>query len=249
MFIISLSLDAVEALPSCQLATDLGVVGTDATSIAGHLDLLARHGTTHVRASRGREQGGITELNDPLLPGLGRIFGGVDIFETLAIRKLDSILDPATLDLDGRRTVRKQSRSVWAVQVESMMGQCTAKDIFRSAWHLQVRISRDGGAQVRVGTILPFVLQVCSVDALQAHVGHAASHDVEASGERNDVVLTFDTVGCDDSLLSKFLDGVAVFGFGVDVDDFDVVAAEDFVVVLLKARSLDAECVRWLLWE
>ena len=87
------------------------------------------------------------------------------------------------------------------------------------------------------------------MDALQAHVGHAASHDVEASGERDDIILALFAVGCDDALLGKLLNRSAVLGLGVDVDDADVVAVEHFVEVLLEARALDAEGVWRLLGE
>jgi hypothetical protein len=92
-------------------------------------------------------------------------------------------------------------------------------------------------------------LQICAVDALQAHVGHAASHDVEASGKRDNVVLALFAIGCDDTLFGEFLDRSSVLGLWVDVDDADVVAVEHFVEVLLEARSLDAEGVWRLLRE
>jgi hypothetical protein len=100
-----------------------------------------------------------------------------------------------------------------------------------------------------VCTILPLVLQVCAVDALQTHVGHAASHDVEAGGERDDIILALFAIGCDYTLLGKLLDRSSVLGLGVNVDDANVVAVEHFVEVLLEARSLDAEGVWRLLGE
>ena len=98
-------------------------------------------------------------------------------------------------------------------------------------------------------TILPLVLQVCAVDALQTHVGHAAGHHVEASGECDDIVLALLAVGCDDALLGELLDRSTVLGLRIDIDDADVVAVENLVEVLLKARSLDTEGMRWLLRE
>ena len=97
--------------------------------------------------------------------------------------------------------------------------------------------------------ILPLILQVCAVDALQTHVGHAASHDIEAGGECDDIVLALLAVGCDDALLGELLDRSTVLSLRVDVHDTDVVAVENFVEVLLKARSLDTEGMRWLLRE
>jgi hypothetical protein len=100
-----------------------------------------------------------------------------------------------------------------------------------------------------VCTILPLVLQVCAVDALQTHVGHAASHDIEAGGECDDIVLTLLAIRCDDALLGELFDRSAILGLRVDVHDTDVVAVENLVEVLLKARSLDTEGMRWLFWE
>ena len=97
--------------------------------------------------------------------------------------------------------------------------------------------------------ILPLVLQVCAVDALQTHVGHAASHDIEAGGECDDIVLALLAVGCNDAFLSELFDRCTVLGLWVDVHDADVVTVEDLVVVLLEARALDTEGVRWLHWE
>ena len=97
--------------------------------------------------------------------------------------------------------------------------------------------------------ILPLILQVCAVDALQTHVGHAASHDIEAGGECDDIVLALLAVGCDDALLGELLDRSTVLGLRIDIDDADVVAVENLVEVLLKARSLDTEGMRWLLRE
>ena len=98
-------------------------------------------------------------------------------------------------------------------------------------------------------TILPLVLQVCAVDALQTHVGHAAGHDIEAGGESDDIVLALFTVGCDDALLRELLDRSSVLGFRIDVHDSDVVAVENLVVVLFEARALDTKGVGRLHWE
>jgi len=92
-------------------------------------------------------------------------------------------------------------------------------------------------------------LQVCAVDALQTHVGHTAGHDVETGGECDDIVLALLAVRRDDALLGELLDRSTVLGLRVDVHDTDVVAVENLVEVLLKARSLDTEGMRWLLWE
>lgn len=104
-------------------------------------------------------------------------------------------------------------------------------------------------SQISVGTFLPFILEISAVDALQAHVCHAASHDVEASGKCNDIVLTLYAIRCDDALLRKLFNRGPVLGLGVDVDNIDLVAVQDFVVVLLKAGTLDAEGVGWLFRE
>jgi len=100
-----------------------------------------------------------------------------------------------------------------------------------------------------VCALLPLVLQVCAVDALEAHVGHTARHDVEASGERDDVVLALLTVGCNDTLFCELLDRGAVFGLRVDVHEADVVTVENLVEVLLEARALDTKGVWRLLRE
>lgn len=114
---------------------------------------------------------------------------------------------------------------------------------------LQIGVACNCGAQICVGAILPLVLQICAVDALETHVGHTTSHHVEAGGECDDIVLALHTVGSDDTLLCELLDRVAVLGLRVNVDDADVIAVQDFVEVLLEAWSLDAECVRRLLGE
>lgn len=100
-----------------------------------------------------------------------------------------------------------------------------------------------------MGAIFPLVLEVCAVDALQSHVGHAASHDVKAGSERDDVVLALHAVGCDDALLGELLDRGSVLGRWVDIHEADVVAVENPVEVLLKAGTLDAEGVWRLLRE
>jgi len=92
-------------------------------------------------------------------------------------------------------------------------------------------------------------LQICAIDALQTHVGHAASDDVEAGGECDDVVLALFAVGCYDALLGELLDRSSVLGLGVDVHDADIVAVENLVEVLLKAGTLDTEGVWRLLRE
>lgn len=85
-----------------------------------HLDLLAWYCAAHVRAASRGEQSSVTELVDALLPGFGSIFCGIDVLETLAVRLLDRVLDPAALDLNRRRTVGEEGRSVGTVQVEAV---------------------------------------------------------------------------------------------------------------------------------
>lgn len=58
-----------------------------------------------------------------MLPGLRSVFGGIDVLEALLVRLFDGIFDPAALDLDGRRTVGEEGRSVRAVQVEAVRCQ------------------------------------------------------------------------------------------------------------------------------
>ena len=72
-----------------------------------HLDLLAWHGTSHVCAASRREQGGVTELVDALLPCFLSLFCGDDGFVAGAVGEFDCILDPASLDFDRRGTVRE----------------------------------------------------------------------------------------------------------------------------------------------
>ena len=88
-----------------------------------HLDLLARHGASHVCRSGGGEESGVAEFLDALLPGLGRFFGRVDVLKALAVCKLDGVLDPAALDFDRRGSVGEECGAVRAVQVESMRSQ------------------------------------------------------------------------------------------------------------------------------
>ena len=95
----------------------------DSASGTYHLDLLAWHGTTHVCAASRGEQCSVAKLVDALLPGLGGLFSGVDVLETLLVRRLDRVLDPAALNLDGRRAVGEEGRSVRAVQVEAVRCQ------------------------------------------------------------------------------------------------------------------------------
>lgn len=80
-----------------------------------HLNLLARHCAAHVCGSGGGEERGVAEFLDTLLPGLGRFFGWVDVFEALAVCKLDRILDPAALDFNRRRSVGKECGAVRSV--------------------------------------------------------------------------------------------------------------------------------------
>lgn len=100
-----------------------------------------------------------------------------------------------------------------------------------------------------MSTILPLVLQVRAIDALQAHIGHTAGHDVEAGGESDDIILALFAIRCDDSLLGELLDGSSVLGLGVDVHDADVIAVQNLIEILLEARSLDAKGMWRLLWE
>jgi hypothetical protein len=83
-----------------------------------HFNLLAWYRTAHVCGSGSREESGIAEFLDALLPGLGRFFGRVNVLEALAICKLDRVLDPAALDLNRRWSVGEKCGAVWAVQVE-----------------------------------------------------------------------------------------------------------------------------------
>jgi len=92
-------------------------------------------------------------------------------------------------------------------------------------------------------------LQVRAIDALQAHIGHTAGHNVEASGESDDIILALFAVRCDDSLLRELLDRSSVLGLWVDVHDANIVAVQNLVEVLLEARSLDAKGMWRLLWE
>jgi hypothetical protein len=138
---------------------------------------------------------------------------------------------------------------VRSVQVESTREVSIATWAYTVSFDLQIGVARNGGAKVGVCALLPLVLQVCAVDRLQTHVGHAASHDVEASGQCDDVVFAFLAVSSDDALLREFLDRSTVLGLWVDVHDADIVAVEDFVEVLLEARALDTEGVWRLLGE
>lgn len=215
-----------------------------------HFDLLAGDSAAHVCAAGGREQGGVAELIDALLPCLGRILRRIDVLETLLVDELDRVLDPATLDLNRRWTVGEERWTVRAVQVEPAMVLVFSAGVITV--HLkcsQVGVAGDGGTKVGVCAILPLVLQVCAVHALETHVAHAASDDVEARCQCDDVVFALLSVLCDDALLGKLLDRSAVLGIGVDVDDIDVVAVENLVVVLLETRALDAERMWWLFRE
>lgn len=113
----------------------------------------------------------------------------------------------------------------------------------------KVWISGNRRAKICIRAFLPFIFQVGAIDTLQSHIRHTTSHNVKTSGKRNDIVLALFPVGSDDAFLGELLDWVSIFGFGVDVDDIDVVTIEDLVVVLFEARALDTEWVRRLFWE
>jgi hypothetical protein len=84
---------------------------------AYHLDLLAWHSTTHVRAASRREQRSVAQLVDALLPSLGGFLSWVDVLDALLVRLFDRVLDPATLNLYGGWAVGEEGRSVGSVQV------------------------------------------------------------------------------------------------------------------------------------
>lgn len=113
----------------------------------------------------------------------------------------------------------------------------------------QVRVPSNRGAEVGVRAFFPFILQIRAIDALQTHVRHTTSDNIEACGKSNDIVLALLAVSSDDALLGEFLNRCAVLGVRIDVDNIDVVAVEYLVVILLEARALDTEGVRWLFGE
>lgn len=88
------------------------------------------------------------------------------------------------------------------------------------------------------------LLQVCAMYTLQTHTGHTTSHDIKASGNGNDIEVVFLAIGGLDSFLCEFLDLVAIL-LG-DVNYLYIITVKHLVVVLFKARTFDAEGMRWL---
>lgn len=242
----SLSLDDIEAIPALQSRPNLRPVRVNATSITSHLEGLARNCSTHVGASDLREECGSSKVVDPLLPLLLSLLGWVDILDALTLGLLNGVADPADLDLDSRWAVREQRWTMGTVKMEEVGVACTQVlevDVNVSSAEM---LTRDCCSQICVCGRLPLILEVGSVDGLQAHVCQSTSNNIEAGGESNDVKFLFLAIG-NDTLLSEALDRGSVRL--VDVDDRDVVTVQHFVVVLLQARSLHTEWMRWLLRE
>lgn len=94
-------LDRLKSLPPIQISSDLRTIIIHATSIARHLESLARDRTTHIRRLRGREQRWSGQIVDTLLPFVAGFFGWVHVLQTLTLDLLDGIADPTDLDLNG----------------------------------------------------------------------------------------------------------------------------------------------------
>lgn len=237
------SSDRPEPSPVWERLPDLLCILGDTSSITGHLECLSWQTTSHIGGFDSGEQRNVGELIDMLLPRHGGLLGGVDILELLALNLLDGVDDPAALDLDRGRSVGEEGGALWSIEME------------------HVGVAGDGCAEVGVGCGFPFVFDVGSVDALEAHVGlpfllvdsftstrkgvvrayHAARGDVVASSDGNDIELVDFPISSLNAGFGEFLDRSLVY-----VDNVDVLAVELLVVVLLQARSLDAPVVRRL---
>ena len=123
---------------------------------SSHFEGLARQTAAHIGADSSREKGWRSKIVDPLLPLIAGLLCWVNVLDVITVHLVDRVLDPSSLDLDTAGTVGKQGWTVWAVQVE------------------HVGVAGDGCAQVCVCGCFPFVLEIGAVDALQAHVCHAA---------------------------------------------------------------------------
>lgn len=87
------------------------------------------------------------------------------------------------------------------------------------------------------------LLQVRAVYTLQAHIGHSTRHDIKACSNRDNVEFMLLAIARYNAFLGKLFDFVTVL-LG-DVDYFHVVTVKHFIVILLKARTLDAERMWW----
>jgi hypothetical protein len=208
---------SLEPLPTLENLPNLPFVLINTSRIIDLLECLARHAAAHIRASGGRHQSPITQFVNSVLPRLRRLRSGIDALQSLFGDQINSITDPATLDLGRAGAIGKESWAVRPVDVE------------------HVGVAADSGPEVCVGGCLPFVLEIGAVDALQSHASHASGCDIETRGECHDINLVDLTVGGLNARFGELDDPVAAF-LG-DVDNVDVVLVEHFVVVLLEART------------
>ncbi len=71
-----------------------------------------------------------------------------------------------------------------------------------------IRIVAHSSAEVGIGGFLPFIVKSCAVDALEAHVGHAAGCDIEACSDADHVEFVMLAVGGLDAGLGELSDVV-----------------------------------------
>lgn len=157
------------------MSSDLGSIGIHTACITSHLKSLAgntlgyklarmhskptekRTYTTHVSASSSREQCRCCQRIDPFFPLVTRFLRRVDILELLPDDLVDRVSDPSDLDLNAAGPVGQECRTMRSIHME------------------HVWITGDGGSQVGISRCFPLILEVCVIDALEAHVHHTTS--------------------------------------------------------------------------
>ena len=102
-----------------------------------------------------------------------------------------------------------------------------------------VRVTSDRCAQIGVRRTLPLIFKCLTLNVGQAHGRHAASDNVKASRDDDDVEVVMGTIFEIDARLVKAGDGVLL-----DINDVDIGSVELFEVGILEARSFDAPIVR-----
>lgn len=104
-----------------------------------------------------------------------------------------------------------------------------------------VRKFWDSNTHAGTGAVLPVVRDSSTLDALDVELAERAGNRVETVSEDDDVDV-------DVAKLSRYASCVYRLNWIlVDINNVDVVLADNLVEVLLERRSLSAPWVRWLL--
>ena len=106
-----------------------------------------------------------------------------------------------------------------------------------------VRVTRDCRTQIGDRCLLPFFLKGLTLNVSQTHGCHAASNNIKASSDDDDVEVVMRAIFEVDARLVKAGDGVLL-----DVNDVDVVSVELLEVGILEAWTFDAPIVGHVKW-